>query len=437
MSLKKILLVEDEFLIALNKQRQLENYGYHVEHIASGEEAVSYVLQESKDIDLILMDINLGQMPGTEAAKNILSRKEIPIVFFSSHSEPEIVKQTENITSYGYVLKDASIVVLDASIKMALKLFEANKKLKRSEKFRERIFESSQIPFVILETEGFSCLDCNNAALKLYGFSEKSEIYGKTLLDFSAPTQYDGSSSEQKVKSILNLALTDGSVFFEWRNQRLNGQIWDTEIQMLSFKTEGKIMLQYAVFDVTEKRRLDLEMKKSQLRIAHQRTAIAQMVSDPEIFGKDLNIAFKKINNYITATLQVNRSGIWILNNEQSELSALSTFDTKKELSGYEATLKTSDFPNYFRTIIQENRIYCEDTLVDPRTSELKDYFNQFGIRALLDAGFFVDGKLKGVICSEHVGESRKWHTDEESFISTVAAIVGQLFVREAQLVVR
>jgi PAS domain S-box-containing protein len=72
------------------------------------------------------MDIDLGSgMDGTEAAQAILSDREIPVVFLSSHTEPEVVDRTEKITSYGYIVKTSGETVLIASIKMAFRLFEA------------------------------------------------------------------------------------------------------------------------------------------------------------------------------------------------------------------------------------------------------------------------------------------------------------------------
>jgi len=127
---KTILLVEDEFLLAMTEQRALEDYGYAVQNASTGEKAVE-IINKANSIDLILMDINLGNgMDGTQAAGQILKDHDIPIVFVSSHSEREVVTKTESITSYGYVLKSSSITVLDASIKMAFKLFEANRSIK-------------------------------------------------------------------------------------------------------------------------------------------------------------------------------------------------------------------------------------------------------------------------------------------------------------------
>ncbi|MHC9538416.1 MAG: response regulator [Vulcanimicrobiota bacterium] len=126
---KTIMLVEDEAIIAMDEAETLKDAGYNVITVSSGEAAVSTV-NKTPDIDLILMDINLGRgMDGTEAAERILQNHEIPIVFLSSHTSPEVVARTEKVTSYGYVVKNSGSTVLFASIKMAFRLNEAYQNL--------------------------------------------------------------------------------------------------------------------------------------------------------------------------------------------------------------------------------------------------------------------------------------------------------------------
>jgi len=129
---KTILLVEDEAIIAISEKSVLEKYGYSIIIANSGEKAIE-LLNINNSIDLILMDIDLGSgIDGTETADIILKEHDIPVLFLSSHAEPAIVEKTEKITSYGYVVKSTSITVLDASIKMAFKLFD--EKMIRAEK---------------------------------------------------------------------------------------------------------------------------------------------------------------------------------------------------------------------------------------------------------------------------------------------------------------
>src|SRR5512145_3434958 len=92
---KKILLVEDEAIIALRERKTLERYGYGIVVEHSGERAIR-TFEADDSIDLVLMDIDLGAgMDGTEAASLMLKTRDIPVVFLSSHTEPAIVEKTE------------------------------------------------------------------------------------------------------------------------------------------------------------------------------------------------------------------------------------------------------------------------------------------------------------------------------------------------------
>ncbi len=154
----RILLVEDEALIALAERHQLAAAGYDVDHVLTGEAAVTRALDPDSRPDLVLMDIDLGPgIDGTQAARKILDGIDIPVVFLSSHTEPEVVEKTEKITSYGYVVKNSGITVLDTSIKMAFKLFDANEKLRDELTHRKRIEKAlteSEVKFRALFEKG-------------------------------------------------------------------------------------------------------------------------------------------------------------------------------------------------------------------------------------------------------------------------------------------
>ncbi|MDA3950012.1 MAG: PAS domain-containing protein [Spirochaeta sp.] len=130
---KRILLVEDEALIALAKRQVLTSAGYEVTVAHTGEKALE-IFSGSLIPDLVLMDIDLGPgIDGTEAAAMIVKNHDLPIVFLSSHTEKEYTDRAEQITSYGYVVKDSSNTVLLASIKMAFRLHDAANALRRNE----------------------------------------------------------------------------------------------------------------------------------------------------------------------------------------------------------------------------------------------------------------------------------------------------------------
>jgi len=184
---KRLMLVEDEMLIALAETRQLERAGYNVLHVTTGEAAVQAVQDQAvqspaQPVDLILMDIDLGPgIDGTEAATQILQIAEIPLVFLSSHTEKEYTERTEQITSYGYIVKNSGETVLLASIKMAFKLFDAHMALRENEERFRSIVESAPEPIFIQTNHRFAYL--NPAAVQLLGAGTPEELVGAPIMD--------------------------------------------------------------------------------------------------------------------------------------------------------------------------------------------------------------------------------------------------------------
>ncbi len=180
---RTLLLVEDEALIALSEKATLERAGYAVRTAKSGEAALELAFSDA-GIDLVLMDIDLGPgIDGTEAAERILEVRNLPIVFLSSHTEPDIVRKTEGITSYGYVVKDSGDTVLLAAIRMAFRLSESHRLI-------EDTFTYSMhgvcVHRFLYDDEGtpFDCeyLRVNEAFERQTGLSEEA-VNGRTIRD--------------------------------------------------------------------------------------------------------------------------------------------------------------------------------------------------------------------------------------------------------------
>jgi len=191
-TVKTILLVEDEALIALAEKKMLENHGYRVILAASGEKSIE-MFKATPETDLVLMDINLGRgMDGTIAAAKIQELRDVPLVFLSSHTERDIVEKTEGITSYGYIVKNSGEIVLLASIKMAFKLFESKVReqakteaLRASEeKYRHLIENSHDIIYTM--TPGGVFTFVSNAWTSLLGHPV-GDVLGTTFELFVHP----------------------------------------------------------------------------------------------------------------------------------------------------------------------------------------------------------------------------------------------------------
>jgi PAS domain S-box-containing protein len=235
---KTILLVEDDEPMAGMQQHLLRSFGYNVVHAGDGERAIA-LCDAIADIDLVLMDIDLGPgMNGIETAKAILNKHNLPITFLSSRSDRGVVEITREITMYGYVVKPASIVTLDTSIKMALKLFESNMKLVESEMKFNKAFEICHSPMSINDYhDNGRFIDCNQAFQKLLGY-RKEEIIGKTPIDVNL---YADLAERKEIFSLLE---AEGKVTeFAHRFRSKDGRVHDGRMSIDKIKAGMKDLL--------------------------------------------------------------------------------------------------------------------------------------------------------------------------------------------------
>ncbi len=116
----KIMIVEDEAIVARDLSRQLTNLGYDVVATAySGEEAVEKVREIYPD--LVLMDIVLaGQMDGIQAAEKIEAIADIPVVYLTAYSDEKTLGRAKISGLSGYVLKPVKRKQLHVTIELAL-----------------------------------------------------------------------------------------------------------------------------------------------------------------------------------------------------------------------------------------------------------------------------------------------------------------------------
>ncbi len=138
---ERILVVEDEGILAIELTEKLEKLGYSVIAVASfGEEAIELAYKHKPD--LILMDIVLkGEIDGIEAARKIQSTLNIPIIYLTAYASDDIVKRAKLTEPFGYLVKPYSDRDLEISVEMALHK-HAMDKLRESNYWLETVLMS-------------------------------------------------------------------------------------------------------------------------------------------------------------------------------------------------------------------------------------------------------------------------------------------------------
>jgi len=283
---KTILLVDDESIPALADSLKLKEYGYKVIHVLTGQKAIDIVNDGKNMIDLILMDINLGKgMDGTEVAKIILKEYDIPLLFHSSHIERDVVERTENITSYGYVVKNG-ITVLDASIKMAFRLHEAYLEVKNHkkemvakeneiqvfEKRYQRLFEAAKDGILILHAESGKIIDVNPFLINMLGYS-KEQFLEKNIWDISAFKNMDYSKNLYKELQDKEYVRYDDLPL-----ETTDGRTVHVEFVSNVYSVDGEKVIQCNIRDITDRIKYEKDLtdnideKEALLREIQHRT---------------------------------------------------------------------------------------------------------------------------------------------------------------------
>ena len=179
---KKILIVEDERIVAEDIKMSLHKIGYEVSGIAvTGMEAIRKA--EKLKPNLVMMDIILeGEMDGIEAAEIIRSRLDIPVIYLTAYADDTTLERARMTEPFGYILKPFEDREVHSTfiIEMALYKHKMGRRLRESEKKYRILFEESRDPIYITSRDG-KIVDFNPSMLDLLGYA-REEMLGMDIL---------------------------------------------------------------------------------------------------------------------------------------------------------------------------------------------------------------------------------------------------------------
>ena len=181
----KILVVEDEMIIAADLSMELESLGYQVIGIqTSGEDAINNLGHNRPD--LILMDINLaGEMDGIDAAKYILENFQIPLIFLTSNTDDATFHRAIDTKPYAFVAKPFEIDDLARNLKIALRHISQEKVEKEENNdhvstLNDRLFIRQKDKMVKVAISDILFLEADRCYCKIY--TEEKEYVVSTAL---------------------------------------------------------------------------------------------------------------------------------------------------------------------------------------------------------------------------------------------------------------
>jgi PAS domain S-box-containing protein len=265
----RILIVEDDRIVARDLAQQLTRIGHVIAGITSrGEEAAERVL--STGAELVLMDIHLdGEMDGVAAAQVIHDRCQVPVIFLTAYADEMTVRRASHTEPFGYLLKPFEALQLMTVIELALYKHAAERKLRTSER-RFATTLSSIADGVISTDEKADIIFINPVAEALTGWS-REEALGRNI---SEVLQLENGMTRERVEDPVVRALRSGlveSLPVDTVLRTRTGKevpIDDSGAPVLG--DDGTVLGGVLVFsDVTRRREAEEALRRAQGELAH------------------------------------------------------------------------------------------------------------------------------------------------------------------------
>ena len=254
---RRILVVEDQRLIAADIENTLKKLGYVVVgNVASGEDAISKSDQVRPE--LVLMDVRLrGEMDGIQAAEIIRDRFNLPVVYLTAYADEETILRAKKTTPFGYLVKPFNERELRATIEIAFYTHQmertlADERAKRQGAEEFKILVDGVRDYAIFMLDGNGRVTTwNSGAERLKGY-KADEIIGKDFSVFYTEEERQAGHP----KRLLETALRDGRYEEEnWRVRKDGTRFWASVI-ITAIRNESGTLIGFAKVtrDLSERR---------------------------------------------------------------------------------------------------------------------------------------------------------------------------------------
>ncbi len=148
----RIMIVEDESIVAFNLQQRLSQLGYDVPHVAvSGQQSLDMISRSQPD--LVLMDIHIeGEMDGIDVASRLNRDNPVPVIYLTAYSEDSTLERARKTRPYGYLIKPFSERELHATIQMALERHAVEESLTENRRLLQQALDAASLGILELDT---------------------------------------------------------------------------------------------------------------------------------------------------------------------------------------------------------------------------------------------------------------------------------------------
>lgn len=256
----KILIIEDDRLTALDLRNTLRRIGYSVsDPVATGAEAVAKVKEVKPD--LIITDISLeGDLDGIDTVHVIQKDLDVPVIYFTAYSSPEMFKRALETNPYGYLVKPVSMDDLYTTIETALKRSDLERKLRISEIRFRLAFENAMDAMIWADAVTGMVIDCNRSAEWLFEMRRDEMVH----LHFTAlHPEYH----RETIRTVFEEKTRGSAEPVEVPIVTKSGAIRMATINTSVTRMEDRVVIQGIFRDITQQKEAEAALQLNQTRL--------------------------------------------------------------------------------------------------------------------------------------------------------------------------
>lgn len=274
----KILLVEDEIVVARDIKNMLIRLGYDVPKVlATGEDTVE--MAEKLHPALVLMDVMLkGKMDGTEAANRIYKDLDIPVVYITAYADEKTLQRAKLTEPFGYIIKPFNEKELQTSIEIALYKYQMETEHREKERWLSTVLENIGDAVIATDKEG-KVTFMNPLAEKLTGWrqEEVSHTHLKRIFRIKSEKSY------KSLKLSLEEVIAGKKVFLPNQVYLVSkrGTRTPIDLRMVSLSNDRReaagIILTFT--DISHRKKTEQELKLSWKKLQEALEATVQALA--------------------------------------------------------------------------------------------------------------------------------------------------------------
>ncbi len=247
----RILIVEDEWIVAGDLRASLEHMGYAVAGVVdTGQGAIEHAAREMPD--LVLMDIALkGEMDGMEATGRIRSGLGIPVVYLSGYPEKKVYESGGTPGPFGYITKPYEERELRLAVEATLYGHRMELALAESQRRFSALFENTADAVFVCDGDG-NIVDANRLACETLGYSHKG-LCSLSLMDINRRMRPEG------LRELRRGVREQGSVTVKGAYRRRNGSEFPVELRLSPLDSGDRRFMLASARDLSERERIHAE----------------------------------------------------------------------------------------------------------------------------------------------------------------------------------